>query len=139
MKYEVEVKAKVKDFTDIVKRLKKLGCKISKPISQHDFAYYKIGVTNTRAHSVPVLRIRVEKRRTLFTLKMDRSNDLDCIEKETEVADGKVMEEIAQILGYRKGLEIKKTRRKTKFGVYEICLDTVERLHREERPRYVRI
>jgi adenylate cyclase class 2 len=61
-------------------------------------------------------------------VKQDRKDELDCIEKEIEVSDGNVLQEIFLMLGYSKTVEVKKKRVKTKFKDYEICLDEVDGL-----------
>lgn len=127
---EVEVKAKVGDVAKVTTRLLKLGCKFSDPIVQHDFVYTRKGVDPTAAKTTgnPVLRIRDEGKKILFTLKQDRENELDCVEKEIEVNDKSILADILDMLGFEKIVEINKTRRKAKYKDYEICLDDVANL-----------
>ena len=51
-------------------------------------------------HKTPVLRVREQNAKTIFTVKQDRKDELDCIEKEIEVDNGSVLQEIFIMLGY---------------------------------------
>lgn len=128
MKYEIEVKAKVVDIKSVREKLEKLGCVFSQPLVQHDYIYNLAGVDIEKRHKTPVLRVREQNGKTIFTVKKDRKDELDCIEKELEVSDGATMREIFDLLGYTKTVEVKKTRLKAKLDEYEICLDDVEGL-----------
>ena len=129
MKSEIEVKAKIKDFDTLVYKLKEIGCILSEPIIQNDFIYNKKGV-NLRDlnHNTPVLRIREQGEQIIFNLKKNRSNEIDCIEKEIEVSDKNILEDIFKLLDYKKTVEVHKKRRKGKYHDYEICLDEVQDL-----------
>lgn len=126
---EIEVKAKVLNFEDIKNKLKMLGCVFSLPIIQDDFVYNVRGLDLRKGYNNnPVLRIREQGDKILFTLKQNRGNELDCIEKEIEVSDRNTLKEIIELLGYEKTVEVHKKRIKTKYKDYEICLDEVEGL-----------
>lgn len=128
MKSEIEVKAKVKNL-DVLSRLKEIGCVLNKPVVQDDCVYNKKGIDlSSHSHGTAVLRIREQKGRKVFTLKKNRSNDLDCIEKEIEITDKNTLEEIIELLDYEKIVEVHKKRQRGKYGDYEICLDEVEGL-----------
>jgi adenylate cyclase class 2 len=124
---EIEVKAKVNNGEEVLKKLVELGCQLSEPIVQHDFVFTRKGTdpTATKTAGNPVLRIRDEGKRILFTLKQDREDELDCIEKEIEVSDKEILRDILDLLGFEQIVEIKKARRKAKYGDYEICFDDV--------------
>ncbi|MBI2409694.1 class IV adenylate cyclase [Candidatus Kaiserbacteria bacterium] len=129
MKSEIEVKARVRDAEAVVAKLADLGCALSEPITQDDFVYNKIGVDpKDHSHGTPVLRIRVQGERTIFTLKKNRSNELDCIEKEIDVSDKDILADIFELLGYEKTIEVHKMRRKGAINGYEVCLDEVRDL-----------
>ncbi len=127
---EVEVKIKVKSFTSLIRKLEQLGCKFSESISQHDKNFVKHGVhyENVNLDHTPVLRIRREQNQSLLTLKYNRTNELDCVEKQTTIGSDDEMEEMLKIMGYYEVMQIKKTRRKCNYNGYEICLDEVETL-----------
>ena len=129
MQFEIEVKAKVKDFNEIISKLKELGCVLSEPIVQDDYIFNKKGINLYKDHSdYPVLRIREQSKKIIFTLKKNRSNELDCMEKEIEVNDKNTLKEIIELLGFESNVEVHKKRIKTNYRDYEICLDDVDGL-----------
>jgi adenylate cyclase, class 2 len=129
MKSEIEVKAKVKDFDDLIQKLKEMGCVLSLPIIQNDSIYNKKGLDIRKGyHDSPVLRIREQENRIIFTLKINRSNELDCVEKETDVSNKDELRDIIELLGYEKTVKVHKKRIKTNYKDYEICLDEVDGL-----------
>lgn len=50
------------------------------------------------------------------------------IEKELEIRNASVMDDIVKLLGFYEFQKIKKTRRKTRYKKYEICLDVIDEL-----------
>ncbi len=123
---EIEVKAKAQDFDLLIVNLKELGCTLSEPIVQDDYIYQK--KDGGKEKGFPVLRIRKQNKKILFTLKKNRSNELDCIEKEIEVNNDIILSEIIELLDYTKTVEVHKKRIKTNYKDYEICLDSVDNL-----------
>lgn len=129
MKLEIEVKAKIRDFETIKNKLIEIGCVLSLPIIQDDYIYNKKGIDlYNNNHGIPVLRIREQKGKIIFTLKKNRSNELDCIEKEVEVNDRNNLNDIIELLDYEYNVEVHKNRIKTNYKDYEICLDEVDGL-----------
>lgn len=128
--YEIEVKARVVDKNEIELKLSDLGCVLGAAETQDDYIYLRKGFTPALAKSSgePVLRIRVTDSRTMFTLKQNRSGELDCLEKEIEISSEDKMIDILEILGFCKVVEVHKSRRKGKMNGYEICLDEVKGL-----------
>ncbi len=129
--WEIEVKVRAKNLEDIAQKLSEAGCALSAPLHQYDTIYSYGESTSeweTSKEGHIVMRIRRENDRAEFNLKQQRSNELDNLEYETEVNDPQAMQKILLTLGYRPQVEVKKVRRKTKYGEYEICLDEVERL-----------
>lgn len=126
---EIEVKAKVRNPDALASKLREIGCVLNEPVVQDDCIYNKKGIDlKDHSHGTSVLRIREQKGRIVFTLKKNRSNDLDCIEKEIEITDKNTLEEIIELLDYEKTVEVHKKRQRGKYGDYEICLDEVEGL-----------
>lgn len=126
---EIEVKARVKDFNLLMNNLKKLDCVFSELIIQDDYIYNKKGLDiKSEYHDTPVLRIRKQNNKILFTLKKNRSNELDCIEKEIEINNDAILTDIIELLDYVKTVEVHKSRIKTNYKEYEICLDSVKNL-----------
>lgn len=129
MKFEIEVKTKVRDFEAIKNKLKEIGCVLSLPVIQDDYIYNKKGIDIYKGYDgSPILRIRKQGEKILFTLKKNRSNELDCIEKEVEVNNDKILGDIIELLDYEKTVEVHKKRIKTNYKDYEICLDQVNEL-----------
>ena len=63
--------------------------------------------------------------KVLLTLKIPKTNQLDCIEKELEISDASEMEAIILLLGFEKASFTEKFRRKGTVGDLEICVDSV--------------
>ncbi|MDE2019456.1 MAG: class IV adenylate cyclase [Patescibacteria group bacterium] len=124
---EIEVKARVQDIKSLIAALEEKGFRFSDPITQHNFVFTRKGIdpTATKTAGNPVLRICDEGKRILFTLKQDREDELDCIEKEIEVGDKEILRDILDLLGFEQVVEIQKTRRKAKHNDFEICVDEV--------------
>ncbi|HVZ11575.1 MAG TPA: class IV adenylate cyclase [Patescibacteria group bacterium] len=123
---EVEIKAKVTDFEVIKQKLRNLGCVFSEEIRQVDTVF--INKTNTFPTIKPgceVLRIRVQNGKYFLTYKKAVANELDRIEREVEVGDRQVTEDIVNFLGFKEIIKVDKKRIKTRWGDYEICLDEV--------------
>ena len=125
---EIEVKAKVKDFDSIISKLKGMDCTLSEPIAQDDYIFNQKGIILGGNHDTPVLRIREQGGKIIFTLKQIRSGELDCIEKEIEVSDRNILKDIIELLDFEQTVEVHKKRRKGNCRGYEICLDEVEEL-----------
>ena len=126
---EIEVKAKVRDFESIKNKVIELGCTLSEPIVQHDYIYTVKDLDIYKGYKdSAILRIREQNGKYIFTLKKNRSNELDCIEKELEISDKDTMQEIFELMGYESNVQVHKTRIKGKYAEYEICLDEVEGL-----------
>ncbi len=133
MQKEIEVKAKVSSFQSVREQLEKLGCIFSEPIRQEDDVFVNFDGDFTQLKlGENFLRIRREnkvgKTRILFTLKQSQTNELDCIEKETEITDAEQFEGALILMGYHKAISVHKNRVKTKYKDMEICLDEVDHL-----------
>lgn len=129
MKLEIEVKAKIRNLDEIITKLKEIGCTLGEPIIQDDYIFNKKGIDlKNGPHFTPVLRIRKQGERIIFTLKKDRSNELDCIEKEIDVSDKDTLKDIIELLDFEQTVEVHKKRQKAKYGEYEVCLDEVQNL-----------
>ncbi len=128
---EIEIKLRVSSLEELKTQLEKRGCFLSAPIHQHDVIYSFGGSTHEWDESKTghvVVRIRREDGKAEFNLKQQRSSELDNIEYESEVKDPEAIHQILLIMGYRPQVEVKKVRRKGRFGEYEICLDEVAEL-----------
>lgn len=126
---EIEVKAKVKSFVLVKKKLEKLGCIFLKPITQEDQIFLRVGdsFSNFKMGSI-LLRIRKQNNQKIFTLKKRQEAEMSSIEKEIVIQDAKTLEEIIKYLGFREVVKVKKVRIKCKYKNSEICLDQVKGL-----------
>jgi len=128
---EIEVKAKVKDFDAIERKLEEKGCVLSEPISQHDVIYSLKGSKNefeSASEGDVIMRIRKMKDKVELNLKQQRTSEGDNLEYETVVSDAEATHNILATLGWYPVIEVKKVRRKGRLGVFEVCLDQVEGL-----------
>ncbi|MES2437106.1 MAG: class IV adenylate cyclase [Patescibacteria group bacterium] len=127
MKKEIEVKAKVGDFERLKEGLIALGCTLSEPVTQEDTIF--INYDRPFIQFSPgdsFLRIRKAKGQIIFTYK--KGEELSSIEREIIVNDASQLQDIITFLGFRPEVQVKKTRQKTNYLDYEICLDEVEGL-----------
>lgn len=130
MRKEIEVKARVSNLDEIAHKLRELGCVLSDQETQHDtvFVDADYGAFEKFWPGKNLLRIRKTNGKFLFTVKQPQSNELDSIEHETEIHDPMEMREVLLLMGYHEAVQVHKTRRKTKYNGWEICLDEVEGL-----------
>ena len=124
---EIEVKAKVHDLNELLKRASELGIKLSNPIIQQDQTY-----APTVSHDDPnwnIFRIRKQGGRIILTMKYRASTrPRDNYELETDISNEADIIQILNRLGYSPGVCINKTRRIASYKDMEICIDKVEAL-----------
>jgi len=125
---EIEVKARVRNKAEVLKRLASLNCHLSAPISQRDRIFIPNGLTLPTVAGVNVLRIRQQGGEYIFTVKQRLTNQLNCLERETTVDNLEAVVEMCTLLGYFEVSQVNKLRRKCKYDVFEICVDEVEGL-----------
>ena len=124
---EVEIKLRVEDTGKVIEQLEAQGCVFEPPISQEDDIFIPLSEPTVPVGlGVNVLRIRRQGGKNLFTLK--QGQELAKIERELEISDPETLEQIILMLGFKKIVQINKTRRKCKMGDLEICVDDVEGL-----------
>ncbi len=130
MRKEIEVKAKLNNSEKVISNLKKLGCVLSEPVTQHDtiFVGDDYGAFDEFQADKNLLRVRETEGKFILTLKQPKSNEQDAIEHETEVKDAGEMREILQHMGLHEAVRVKKARMKTHYNEWEICLDEVDGL-----------
>ncbi len=128
--YEVEVKARLNNREEVIKKLESLGCKFSEELHQIDRVFIPKDVAFPPAidSGVGVLRVRKSNDKYIFTLKVQQGSRQDSIEKELEISDGDMMVEILKLLNYQEVPTVDKKRIKTNFNDIEIVLDTVKEL-----------
>lgn len=128
MRKEIEVKVKVDNLEKIAEELKARGCVLSDPIEQRDIIFVDsdYGEFEKFHPKKNLLRIRSTKGKFIFTIKQPQSNELDSIERETEIINPEEMEQALLLMGYHERVRVNKIRRTAKYENWEICLDEVE-------------
>jgi len=127
---EIEIKAKLKNKAQTMKKLSSIGCVFGEATVQDDVVYTKnVGSIKAHRSNKAFLRIRVKNNsKILFTYKVRGINDLDSIEHELAIDSKNEMEKILLHMGYKKAMDIKKTRIITHYNDCEICIDEVKGL-----------
>ena len=129
---EDEVKAKIDNFEDIEKELKKIGARKSKKEFQKDI-YFNSPVADF-AKSDEALRIRITREnnneKIFITYKGPKIDKNSKTRKEIEmkIEDGEKCSEIFEALGFKKVRNVIKTRQYYNYENFEISLDDVEGL-----------
>jgi predicted adenylyl cyclase CyaB len=127
--YEVEVKARLRDRQAVMKKLEDLGCKFGEELHQIDHVFTPRGTPGPRSPlGTPVIRVRKQNEKYIFTLKISQSNHQDSIERELEIKDGKMMIAIFKLMQWEEMPDVDKVRIKTKYKGMEIVLDKVKHL-----------
>ncbi len=129
---EIEIKLRVTDLAIIASRLEAMGCALSSPITQKDINFIhkddeRWFEPTIRGFVYPRLRIQ-EGKPLIFTIKKPLKNESDCIEHELHIDDTEELRGMMELLGYKEGMTVQKTRRKCSFQDYTITLDQVEKL-----------
>ena len=111
-------------------KLRAQNCVLLPPVHQHDTVYSRHGSAEfaSAKEGDVILRIRRENDKAEFNLKQQKSNEMDNIEYETEIASPDALHGILGALGWFPEIEVKKIRRKGTLGAYNVCLDEVEQL-----------
>lgn len=125
---EIEVKATVKNAEDLRQKLESLGCIFSNSIEQKDRIFVPKGHDIPVENGVNVFRIREQDGKFILTLKQQVTNQLDCLEYETDINQPEKVVKMIELLGFAEISSVNKTRIKGKYKDLEICLDEVEQL-----------
>jgi adenylate cyclase class 2 len=127
--HEVEIKVKVQSLDDLHSKLVKLGFVFDEPVVQKDVIFINIldGWPEFNPNRI-ALRIREENNKILFTFKRSVANELDKIERETEIGDASKMRDIILFLGFTEISKVNKKRITAEKNDISICLDEVENL-----------
>ncbi len=127
---EVEVKAKLPNRKEVMTKLRTLGCRFEKPVTQNDTVYTEfVGSRADYAKNEYVLRIRARSDgKHFFTFKKRTKNSLDAIEHETAIGSRSEMEKALLMMGFKRAVVIRKTRVITHYRGCEICIDHVASL-----------
>ncbi len=126
--YEVEVKARLRDRAEIKQKLEDFGCVFGEELHQIDHIFVPKGESFPTPFQVPVLRIREQNGKYIFTLKISQSSRQDSLERELEISNGSMMTQILNLIGYEEFILVDKKRIKTNYKDMEIVLDDVKGL-----------
>lgn len=124
---EVEIKLRLED--EVIKKLEDKGCQFTKPIKQVDYIYIENEIEgfNLKPGS-PILRIRQEEDKSIFTFKKKESDEFGRLEYETIIEDPTQMRLIFKALNFKEIVCVKKERKFTTYNEFTICIDQVESL-----------
>ena len=126
---EIEVKVKLDNPTDLIKKFKELGCVLSEPITQKDTIFLSKEMKEYKIEEgTIILRLREQNNKTIFTLKQQKKNALESREHETIIENPHEITAILDLLGYQPLIHVNKTRIKAKYKDYNLCIDHVEKL-----------
>ena len=129
---EIEIKLRAKNLDAIEQQFRKKDWVFYEPIFQHDVVYSS--VKNTKPYDqieeegYIAIRIRYQNNTATLTLKKQLSSEMDNLEYESKIENPKDVHEMLLALGWKPEVEVKKMRKKSKMGEYELCLDRVENL-----------
>jgi len=124
---EIEVKTRLRDPEEFLRRAAAKGIKFDAPIMQEDVTFLDGTPKDDPAWNI--IRLRKQGGRTILTMKYkasDRSRDNH--ELETEVKDFDQVEQMLGRLGYSVHVHIVKQRRFAHFDGLELCFDDVKDL-----------
>jgi len=126
---EIEVKVKLEDPTNLKNKLEKLGCKLSEPVTQKDTIFLSKEMKEYKiVEGTIILRLREQNGKTIFTMKQQKKNALESKEHESIVENSSEIAAILDVLGYQPLIRVNKTRIKSKYEDYNLCIDHVENL-----------
>jgi len=126
---EVEVKYRVGDPSALLAALARTGVDLADPYGQDDQAYAPAAWSYGKSKiGIPFARLRSQHGQALFTVKVPRANEMDCVEQETVVADRAAMHEALLLMGWVPTVRIVKDRRVGVWADAQVCVDVVETL-----------
>ena len=127
---EIEIKAHLRNATQVIEKLTELQCVVSEPVRQIDTVYTKIPAQTVEEYLENDHFVRIREKsdgKFIFTVKKPLSKEvLTKAEHETEIKDAKELEQALLLMGYQVANKVTKLRRTSHFKDFEICLDEVE-------------
>ncbi len=130
---EIEVKAKVADLISLRGALEELGCTFFAPVVQDDTVFVRtVGTIEEYLCNSVFLRVRIQNDGTvLLTAKKATTQSAENLVKtEYEVVVNSADEvcSLLELAGFQRSVHVRKTRQKSHYGAYEICLDDIDGL-----------
>lgn len=134
--YEIEIKFKFKskNVAEAEERLKSLNLKWNLPITQKDRIFLSKTMKEYKiVEGTQILRIREEIKnevclKKVLTMKIQQENALESREFESKIDDTEQIKSIIEELGFNEFVCVEKTRKKSQFNQYNLCLDEVKGL-----------
>lgn len=134
--YEIEIKFKFKskNVAEAEERLKSLNLKWNLPITQKDRIFLSKTMKEYKiVEGTQILRIREEIKnevclKKVLTMKIQQKNALESREFESKIDDTEQIKSIIEELGFNEFVCVEKTRKKSQFNQYNLCLDEVKGL-----------
>ncbi len=125
---EIELKFKVNNLNEIIKKLEEKNCKISEKLVQYDTIYVE-NLDNVESTEGSIwLRVRKENDKIELNYKKQSKKLMESEEIEFAVSSYEKANLFLKSLGYKPWVEVNKTRRHTKYQDCNICIDEVEKL-----------
>lgn len=126
---EVEIKARIKNRTEILQKLDKLGCTIKRGKEQEDRVFIKKEIQNfENPLGENIIRLRREESKNILTLKKKMQENKACLELESLIEDYESVSRMLEEMGYKQVAIIKKKRMRYALDKMSICIDSVEDL-----------
>lgn len=126
---EIEIKVKLGDSGKLVEQLQELGCPLSHPVIQRDVIFVSEDMREYKVvEGTVIVRTRNEADRITFTLKQQLSKALSSKEYEVEVSSDEIVHQMLLLMGFKELVRVNKTRIKSTYNNFNICIDEVENL-----------
>lgn len=125
---EIELKFKVDNLDEIIDHLVSMDCELSTALIQNDSVFVRnLNKTESTTGSV-WLRVRKTNDRVELNYKKQGLKEMESEEIEFEVSSYKKANDFLKALGFKKWVEVNKSRVCTKYRGCNICIDQVEKL-----------
>ncbi len=125
---EIEVKYRLKDANQFIKKLEQLGCKMSNIEDQKDIVYVAdLKNIHSEAGSI-FLRVRKNNDKVELNAKMHEKVMQSRKEVEFEVSSYEEANRFLELIGFEKWVEVKKKRVHTTYENCNVCIDKVDSL-----------
>lgn len=126
---EIEIKVKFNDLNQVLSQFTELGCVFTEPKHQEDVIFLDAKMTEYKIEEgTIVLRTRNENGKYSFTIKQQLGKNLSSKEYEIDISNADIMGDMIKLMGFKELVRVSKTRLKGKLGIYNLCIDNVERL-----------
>ena len=127
---EVEVRAKIKNFPGLKRKLKAMGAKFGRVLNQKDLIFYPEEAIRKKAQKSGdiILRIRDENGKGFFGLKGLTDRKGVWLEHEFLVDNPREARAMIETLGFRRLITLEKKRVSGRLGKIIFCLDEIKSL-----------